>query len=61
MMSCTIIRTVFLNLSLQETLLAEIEDSAEKCTRLIVIGICDKLVEDKCVEKPLCRGFHEVS
>jgi hypothetical protein len=53
-------RTISRNLSLQEPLFAEIKDSAEKCTRRIVIGVCKKFLEDEGMEKALRSAFHKV-
>jgi hypothetical protein len=55
-----IIRTISLNLSLQEPLFAEIKDSAEKGTRRIVIGVCNEFVKDKGMEKAFCSDFHKM-
>ena len=53
-------RTISRNLSLQESLFAEIKNSAEKCVHWVVVGICEEFIEDKGMYKALCGDFHEV-
>jgi hypothetical protein len=55
-----IIHTISRNLSLQEPLFAEIKDSAEKCARRIVVGVGEKFVEHKGMEKTFRSDFHKV-